>query len=216
MTATPIPRSLALTLFGDLDSSILDERPPRGEVTTELVPSADHGRVWAAVREAVERDERAYVVCSRVEGEGDGYSAVGLAEELASEELRGLRLGVLHGRMDSSAKDAALERFRSGEIEVLVGTTVVEVGVDVPEATVMVVEDAHRFGLAQLHQLRGRIGRSELGGRCFLVSDRGEEIERLNVLVDSDDGFVLLVKTSGFGVLVILSGHDSPEHQPSA
>jgi len=189
MTATPIPRSLALTMFGDLDISVIDERPPRGEVTTEVLLPSDRALAWEAVRTAVSRGERAYVICSRVEGTGDGRAVVETAEELASGPLRDLRLGVLHGRMDSAAKDAALERFRAGDIQVLVGTTVVEVGVDVPEATVMVVEDAHRFGLAQLHQLRGRIGRSELGGRCFLVTDRGEETGRLQVLVDSHDGF---------------------------
>jgi ATP-dependent DNA helicase RecG len=189
MTATPIPRSLALTMFGDLDISVLDERPPRGEVTTEVLLPSDRDSAWGAVRAAAARQERAYVICSRVEGKGDGRAAVETAEELASGPLEGLRMGLLHGRMDSAAKDQALERFRQGEIEVLVGTTVVEVGVDVPEATVMVVEDAHRFGLAQLHQLRGRIGRSERGGRCFLVTDRGEETARLQVLVDSHDGF---------------------------
>jgi ATP-dependent DNA helicase RecG len=189
MTATPIPRSLALTLFGDLDISVLDERPPRGEVTTELLEPCDPAKAWQAVSDAVARGERAYIICSRVEGQGDGRAVVETAEELAAGPLEGLRLGLLHGRMDSAAKDHALESFRSGQIEVLVGTTVVEVGVDVPEATVMVVCDAHRFGLAQLHQLRGRIGRSELGGRCFLLSDRGEETARLAVLVGSHDGF---------------------------
>ena len=189
MTATPIPRSLALTLFGDLDISVLDERPPRGTVVTEVVEPLDQDAVWASVREAVGRNERAYVICSRVEGPGEGKAAVETAEELAAGALQGVRLGVLHGRMDSAAKDEALQRFREGVIEVLVGTTVVEVGVDVPEATVMVVEDAHRFGLAQLHQLRGRIGRSDLGGQCFLVTDRGPETERLEVLVRTHDGF---------------------------
>ncbi|MEE2827918.1 MAG: ATP-dependent DNA helicase RecG [Myxococcota bacterium] len=189
MTATPIPRSLALTMYGDLDLAVLDERPARGEVRTELVAPEERERVWDSVRQAVRRGERAYVICSRIEGRGDGRAAVDTAEELAAGPLTGLRLGLLHGRMDSASKERALECFRSGEIEVLVGTTVVEVGVDVPEATVMVIEDAHRFGLAQLHQLRGRIGRSALGGLCFLVTNLAEETERLSVLARSHDGF---------------------------
>jgi ATP-dependent DNA helicase RecG len=189
MTATPIPRSLALTLYGDLDLATIDERPPRGALRTDLWPTARLPDAWSLVREAVERGERAFVVCSRVEGRGDGHAAVETAEDLAAGPLAGLRLGVLHGRMDGDAKNAALDRFRRGDIAVLVGTTVIEVGVDVPEATVLVILDADRFGLAQLHQLRGRVGRSTRGGRCVLVSDRGDETGRLQVLASTDDGF---------------------------
>jgi ATP-dependent DNA helicase RecG len=192
MTATPIPRSLALTIFGDLDVSVIDERPPRGVVDTLLLPAPRRHEAWAMARDAVEAGGRVYVVCPRVDGpaasEG-GRAAVPLAEELAAGELAGLRLGVLHGRMDAASKERTLERFRGGEIDVLVGTTVVEVGVDVPEATLMVVEDADRFGLAQLHQLRGRVGRSERGGRCVLLAERREELPRLQVLLSTDDGF---------------------------
>ncbi len=189
MTATPIPRSLALTMFGDLDLSVLDERPARGERRTGLWPTERQGEAWQVVRSAVDAGERAFVVCPRVDGRGDGHAAVPTAERLADGPLAGLRVGVLHGRMDSAAKERALELFRAGRIQVLVGTTVVEVGVDVSEATVMVVLDADRFGLAQLHQLRGRIGRSERGGRCLLLTDRPAEHERLAVLCSTDDGF---------------------------
>ena len=188
MTATPIPRSLALTIYGDLDSSVLDERPPRGDVTTQVVPGVRRAQAYALLRKAVEEGERAFVICSRVEGPGEGRACVDTAEELAEGFLAGLPLGVLHGRMDPAAKDRAVQRFRDGEIGVLVSTTVVEVGVDVPEATVMVVENADRFGLSQLHQLRGRIGRSERGGQCILLSDR-PETERLQILEQCHDGF---------------------------
>lgn len=191
MTATPIPRSLALTLFGDLDLSVLDERPARGPTTTDVWPTERQPDAWEAVRASVEAGGRAYVVCPRVSGRGSGHAAVQTAERLAEGPLRGLPLGLLHGRMDAAAKERAVDLFRRGRIRVLVGTTVLEVGLDVPEATVMVVLDADRFGLAQLHQLRGRIGRGERGGRCLLLSDRPEEHERLAVLQSTDDGFTI-------------------------
>ena len=188
MTATPIPRSLALTLYGDLDLSVLDERPPRGEVTTQVLAGARRAQAYALLREAVEGGARAFVICPRVEGPGEGRACLDTAEELAGGLLEGLPIGVLHGRMDPAAKDRAIQLFREGEVGVLVSTTVVEVGVDVSEATVMVVEDADRFGLAQLHQLRGRVGRSERGGQCILLSDR-PATERLQILEQCNDGF---------------------------
>jgi len=189
MTATPIPRSLALTLYGDLDVTTLDERPPRGQVTTAVWPEARRDAIYQAVRAVAERGERVYVICPRVEGAGEGRAAVDTADELREGVLQGVPMDVLHGRMDPASKDRVLERFRDGRIAVLVSTTVVEVGVDVPEATLIVIEDAYRFGLAQLHQLRGRVGRSGRGGRCLLVTDR--ETERLRILEDIDDGFKL-------------------------
>jgi ATP-dependent DNA helicase RecG len=191
MTATPIPRSLALTMFGDLDISTIDERPPRGELTTDLWSLDRHQDAWAIVRAAAEAGERAYIICSRVEGKGPGHATVDLAEELAMGALQGIRLGILHGRMGSSAKDDVIRRFREGQIQVLVSTTVVEVGVDVPEATAMVILDADRFGLAQLHQLRGRVGRSLRGGRCILLAERPQEVPRLAILEGSNDGFAI-------------------------
>ena len=188
MTATPIPRSLALTIYGDLDASTLEEGPERGPLVTEFVEGARRPEVWNILRRAAQAGGRAFVVCPRVEGPGAGRAAVDTAEELADGPLEGIALGVLHGRMPASAKTAVLDRFRAGAIRVLVTTTVIEVGVDVPEATLVVIEDAHRFGLAQLHQLRGRVGRSERGGRCLLV---GDPHPRLDLLVDCADGFAL-------------------------
>ncbi len=193
LSATPIPRSLARTLFGDLDLSLLDEGPPRGPRTTEILPSARRRLAWQRVREAAERGDRAYVICPRIEGPaGDVLrSALTTAEELANGPLRGVPLGVLHGGMDVESKEAVIRAFRTGLVRVLVATTVVEVGVDVPEATVMVVENAERFGLSQLHQLRGRVGRSEAGGHCTLLTPAPEEVDRLEVLTRSDDGFAV-------------------------
>ncbi len=189
MTATPIPRTLALTLYGDLDLTVLDERPRRGDVVTERL-GPDRRRVaYDAVASAAARDERAFVVCPRVSGRGLGRAVLETAEELAAGPLRGLRLGVLHGGMDGDAKTAAVAAFRDGRIQVLVATTVVEVGVDVPEATTVVVEDAERFGLAQLHQLRGRVGRGGGEGRCFLVAGAAGDHPRLDVIVSTGDGF---------------------------
>ncbi len=194
MTATPIPRSLAMALYGDLDLTVIDELPPRGEVTTELVGEGDRDRVYARVRAAVERGERVFVVHALVESSDkldEVRDAVSMSTALAEGPLRGLRVGLLHGRMDPMDKEAVVDQFRRGEIQVLATTTVVEVGIDVPEASVMVIEDADRFGLAQLHQLRGRIGRSERPGRCFLFCRRGGAHPRLSILARSRDGFAI-------------------------
>ncbi|MCO4773075.1 MAG: ATP-dependent DNA helicase RecG, partial [Deltaproteobacteria bacterium] len=193
LSATPIPRSLARTLFGDLDLSLLDEGPPRGPRTTEILPSARRRHAWERVRAAVEAGGRAFVVCPRIEGPaGDVLrSALATAEELANGALAGLPLGVLHGGMDSASKAAVLGAFRAGHIGVLVSTTVIEVGVDVPEASVMVVENAERFGLGQLHQLRGRVGRNADGGHCVLLTPAPDDADRLAILAETDDGFAV-------------------------
>ena len=193
LSATPIPRSLARTLFGDLDISLLDETPPRGPRTTLILPSARRRLAWDLVAAAVDRGERAFVVCPRIDGPaGDVLrSAVATAEELANGPLAGVRLGLIHGAMPSSAKEAALRAFRDGELSVLVGTTVLEVGLDVPEATVMVVENAERFGLSQLHQLRGRVGRGLAPGHCVLLTPAPDDAQRLAILASSEDGFAV-------------------------
>jgi ATP-dependent DNA helicase RecG len=193
LSATPIPRSLARTLFGDLDLSLLDELPPRGPRTTEVLPSARRRLAWDRVAAAVRAGERAFVVCPRIDGpDGDTLrSVLSTAEELANGPLRGVPLGVLHGGMDSASKQAAIDAFRDGRLAVLVGTTVLEVGLDVSDATVMVVENAERFGLSQLHQLRGRVGRGSRGGHCILLTPMPEAADRLAVLARSDDGFVV-------------------------
>ncbi len=173
MTATPIPRTAAMVIFGDLDLTVLDELPPgRVTVATKWLPQpADEHVAWDRVREEVAAGHRAFVVCPLV---GDSLrvearSATEEYERLQAAELVGLKVGLLHGQMAPAAREEAMAQFRRGEIEVLVATTVIEVGVDVPEATVMVVESADRFGIAQLHQLRGRVGRGALASWCFLL-----------------------------------------------
>jgi ATP-dependent DNA helicase RecG len=194
MTATPIPRTAAMVIFGDLDLTTLDELPPgRMPVTTEWLPGDGPAtEAWERVRAEVGRGHRAFVVCPLV-GESPRVEAKSATEEyerLSAHELSGLRVGLMHGQMAAAAREEVMERFRSGEIEVLVATTVIEVGVDVPEATVMVVESADRFGIAQLHQLRGRVGRGQDPSWCYLLG--GEDgNERLAEVAASTDGFAL-------------------------
>ena len=217
MTATPIPRTVAMTIFGDLEVSELTELPGgRRPISTTVVALAAHPaweqRIWSRVREEVEKGHRAYVVCSRIGEDAEGGSggtaadaeagdkepttvaAVDLAAELAEGPLRGLRVGLLHGRLPGEEKDRVMRGFASGEIDVLVSTTVVEVGVDVPEATMMVVMDAERFGVSQLHQLRGRVGRGGLPGLCLLVTrvpEGAPSLERLAGVAATTDGVEL-------------------------
>ncbi len=197
MTATPIPRTAAMVLFGDLDMVVLDELPPgRTPVTTAWARAPEEeAAAWRRVAEEVAAGNRAYVVCPLVE-ESERVQARSATEErdrLARDVLPGLRLGLLHGQLRPAEKDEVMAAFRAGEVQVLVATTVVEVGVDVPEATVMVVEDADRFGIAQLHQLRGRVGRSHRPSWCFLLSAGGstDAESRLEALVRTADGFAL-------------------------
>lgn len=194
MTATPIPRTLALTLYGDLDISVLDELPPgRQRVRTYHRFPEQRDRVYEFVRREVLSGRQAYVVCPLVEESDklDASAAVELYERVRTREFPDLRVGLLHGRMPVGDKDAVMEAFRQGEIQVLVATPVIEVGVDVPNATVMVVEDADRFGLAQLHQLRGRVGRSSHRAYCILISalPTEEARRRIQALVETHDGF---------------------------
>lgn len=198
MTATPIPRTAAMTVYGDLDVSVLDELPPgRTPIATSWVDDED-GLVatWQQVRDEVAAGRRVYVVCPLVEDSDkvEVAAAESTVEELRHGALAGLELGLLHGRMAAEDKQAAMASFRSGDTPVLVATTVIEVGVDVPEATMMVVLDADRFGIAQLHQLRGRVGRGEVASRCVLVTD-GEPspdgVARIEALVATTDGFEL-------------------------
>jgi len=198
MTATPIPRTAAMTVYGDLDVSVLDELPPgRTPIRTRWARDADQeAGAWQSVRDQVAAGHRAYVVCPLIE-ESDKLevaSAEETFEQLSAGELSTLRLGLLHGRVPAEEKQSVMDGFRSGEIDVLVATTVIEVGVDVPEATVMVILDADRFGIAQLHQLRGRVGRGDAASECVLVatgepSPDGEA--RLEAMVRTTDGFEL-------------------------
>lgn len=199
MTATPIPRTAAMTVYGDLDVSVLDELPAgRTPVATSWARGPmEEAQVWEAVRAGVSQGRQAYVVCPVIdESEAlEVRSVIETFERLASAdgELAGLRVGLLHGRVSSAEKDATMDLFRSGSLDVLVSTTVIEVGVDVPNATVMVVLDAGRFGIAQLHQLRGRVGRASLASVCHLVDEAPtpEAEARLEALMASNDGFDL-------------------------
>ncbi|MFF1684373.1 MULTISPECIES: helicase-related protein [unclassified Streptomyces] len=224
MTATPIPRTVAMTVFGDLETSVLDQLPAgRSPIATHVVPAADKphflARAWERVREEVENGHQAYVVCPRIGDEEEQSAKKGkagkgakkesaedaaekrpplavldVAEELAHGALRGLKVEVLHGRMQPDDKDAVMRRFAAGETDVLVATTVIEVGVNVPNATAMVIMDADRFGVSQLHQLRGRVGRGSAAGLCLLVSEMPEASParaRLAAVAATLDGFEL-------------------------
>jgi ATP-dependent DNA helicase RecG len=195
MTATPIPRTLSMTLYGDLDVSALDEMPPgRSPVATTAVPRHDEDRAWELVRAEVAAGRQAYVVCPLVEDSEklEVVSAVGEFERLQGV-FPDLRLGLLHGQLVPREKESVMSAFRGGELDVLVATTVIEVGIDVPNATVMVIEDADRFGLSQLHQLRGRVGRGRFPGSCVLIADPAspEGERRIAAMVDTNDGFRL-------------------------
>jgi ATP-dependent DNA helicase RecG len=219
MTATPIPRTVAMTVYGDLEVSALRELPQgRSSISTTVVPVGEKpgwlDRAWRRITEEVAAGRQAYVVCPRIGDEdaatgdssSDGDASGGedgtraplavldLLPQLAEGPLAGLRLGVLHGRLPGEEKDATMRSFADGGIDVLVATTVVEVGVDVPNATVMVIMDAQRFGISQLHQLRGRVGRGVHPGLCLLVTDSPEGTvtrERLDAVAGTNDGFEL-------------------------
>ena len=195
MTATPIPRSLALTLYGDLDLSIIDERPPgRLAVTTALRPEAARDRVLQFIDRELAKGRQAYVVYPVIEEseKTDLKAATTMYEILSEGAFAGRTTALLHGRIPADERDATMRRFRDGEIDVLVATTVIEVGIDVANATVMLIEHPERFGLSQLHQLRGRVGRGAEASYCILLGDVSPETkQRLDVFVGSDDGFVI-------------------------
>lgn len=221
MTATPIPRTVAMTVFGDLETSVLDQLPAgRSPIATHVVPAQDKphflARAWERVREEVGKGHQAYVVCPRIgdgedepkkkaaakaaqaaEADGDKrppLAVLDIAKQLVGGPLAGLRVEVLHGRMQPDDKDDVMRRFTAGEVDVLVATTVIEVGVNVPNATAMVIMDADRFGVSQLHQLRGRVGRGSAPGLCLLVSEMPEASParaRLGAVASTLDGFEL-------------------------
>ncbi len=193
MSATPIPRSLAMTVYGDLDLTVLDELPPgRLRVRTALRDPAARGRVHTFTREQIRAGRQVFIVYPLVEESEkvDLKAATAEYERLKRDVFADLRVGLLHGQLGGDLKDATMRAFAAGEIDVLVATTVIEVGIDVPNATVMVVEHAERFGLSQLHQLRGRVGRGAEESFCILISEGGQDASlRLNIFVESDDGF---------------------------
>lgn len=200
MTATPIPRSLCLTQFGDLDVSIIRDLPPGRQkvVTAKIVDMPEQAKMWHFVRQQIANGRQAYVVCPRVEGlsEDDDAAAETVYRQLLKSELSGLRVALLHGRMEREQRHEVMDQYRNHEVDVLVSTTVIEVGVNVPNATIMIIQQADRFGLAQLHQLRGRICRGSYQGYCFLLSttEAAEALERLTALERSADGFELAEK----------------------
>jgi ATP-dependent DNA helicase RecG len=196
MTATPIPRSLALTLYGDLDLSVMEELPPgRQTISTHVLPPQERERAYSLVRTQIKSGHQAFIIYPLVEEseKSELLAATQEHERLQKEIFPDLKLGLLHGRMKPEDKNAVMLAFRDRQYDILVSTTVVEVGVDVPNATVMLVEGANHFGLAQLHQLRGRVGRSEAQSYCLLIPDHEDaaENERLKAMEESNDGFVL-------------------------
>lgn len=199
MTATPIPRTLALTLYGDLDNTVLDEMPPgRQPIETHWFAPAERERAYSFVRQQVEQGRQAFIICPLVE-ESEKIEAKAAVEEhtrLQREVFPKLRLGLLHGRMKADEKDDVMSQFGRGELDILVSTSVVEVGIDVANATVMMIEGANRFGLSQLHQFRGRVGRGMHRSYCLLIADTSAAVsdERLMAIVSTQDGFKLAEK----------------------
>ena len=200
MSATPIPRTLALILYGDLDISIIDELPPnRKKIETYAVRKSMEERVNAFIRKQIDEGRQAYIVCPLVEENEDleGLkSVIELAEKYQKETFSNYKVAYLHGKMKAKEKDEIMQQFKDGEIQILIATTVIEVGVNVPNASIMVVENAERFGLAQLHQLRGRVGRGEYQSYCILKYEgNGETIkQRMKVMCDTNDGFIISEK----------------------
>lgn len=218
MSATPIPRTLALIIYGDLDISILDELPSgRIPIKTSHISSSERNRAYDYIKRAMDIGRQAYVVCPMVEeGESDLASATEYFERLQSGTFKNYRLGLIHGKMKASQKAQVMEDFHSRRIDLLVATTVIEVGIDVPNAIVMVIENAERFGLSQLHQLRGRIGRGKYRCSCILVSDAQNDTaqERLSIMCRSNNGFVIAdedLKQRGPGDFFGNKQHGIPE-----
>ena len=196
MTATPIPRTLALTLYGDLDLSVIDQLPPgRQTIKTKWLTPQERAKAYNFIRKQVAEGRQAFIICPLIEESEavQARAATGEFEYLSAEVFPSLRLGLLHGRMSSADKDDVMSRFRSGELDILVSTAVVEVGVDIPNATVMMIESADRFGLSQLHQFRGRVGRGKEQSYCMLLAENPSEIakNRLEIIESVQDGFLL-------------------------
>ena len=201
MTATPIPRTLALTLYGDLDLSLLDEMPKgRKKIITKFIPPNKRKEIYKLVREKVKSGKQVFVICPRIE-----YKATNSMwaetkavekeyERLSKEIFPDLKVEMLHGRMKSKEKEEIMEKFKKDKIDILVSTSVVEVGVDIPNATIMIIEGAEKFGLAQLHQFRGRIGRGEAQAYCFLFTELPGATRRMRALLKAENGFELAEK----------------------
>ncbi|HBG49076.1 MAG TPA: DNA helicase RecG, partial [Cyanobacteria bacterium UBA9971] len=219
MTATPIPRTLALTLHGDMDLTIINELPPgRKPVKTALVGQKDRKKSYQLIAKEIEKGHQAYIVFPLIE-ESETLSAKAAtkeAERLQKNVFPDLKIGLVHGKLSSSEKDSVMEEFRAGKFHILVSTTVIEVGVDVPNATVMMIENTERFGLSQLHQLRGRVGRDSKQAYCILVSETNsqETLKRLEVMTKTNDGFVIAesdLKIRGPGELMGIKQSGIPD-----
>lgn len=199
MTATPIPRTLALILYGDLDISIIDELPPgRRAIKTYSRTSAGRNNIYDFVKKQLDKGRQAYVVCPLIEESEyiDVQSAIEIADELSTDLLKGYSVALLHGKMSAGEKEKIMNSFKEGDIDVLVSTTVIEVGINIPNATIMVVESAERFGLTQLHQLRGRVGRGNYQSYCILINNSGSEVSRrrMDIMQHTTDGFIISEK----------------------
>ncbi len=219
MTATPIPRTLSLILYGDLEVSIIDEMPPgRKKVETYFIDSTKKERLFAFIKKELDSGRQAYVVCPLVEESEklDLNSAVEYREQLQNEFFQGYKVGLLHGKMKADEKNEIMENFRKNHINILVSTTVIEVGVNIPNSTIMVIENAERFGLAQLHQLRGRVGRGSSQSYCILISDSDNDLakERLRYMTKTENGFDIAEKDlelRGGGEILGQRQHGLPE-----